>query len=191
MSKYKPGQLVRLKSWDELKEICEECESGDLYNHEEDQYSHFWNKNLHGKEYEIEEIDGKVVLLEGEGWVYSWEIEPIEEKPEKYDHVPDAKKKVDIETFQKEGTKAWKGKNAQEWVDEIRGRKNPKKRTWEITTEARSSDGITVTQDGLKIKYGGSPECLGHLEIDTNAKNCRELMNKLRKGLEMLNKLNK
>lgn len=81
-------------------------------------------------------------------------------------------------------------RDANEEQKEIAKKKAPK-RTWKITTEAKSSDGITVTQDGLKIEYGGSPECLGHLEIDTNAKNCRELMNKLRKGLEMYKKLNK
>lgn len=170
MSDYEPGQRVRLKSWDELKEICEEDGGGDLCVKGGGGCALASDKHLYGKEYEVKggNNDEGIHLNTGEEatFFYPWEIEPITDNENSKESFMGHEVVVS---------------------DEL----PKKKRTWEVITEARSSDGITVTRDGLKIEYGGSPECLGHLEIDTSAKNCRELMNKLRKGLEMYKKLNK
>ena len=92
---------------------------------------------------------------------------------------------ADLEKFKESGTKAWAGKNAQEWIDEIRGRKpevdripdtsktikpKKKKRTWEVNTEVRSSDGITVSEDYVLIKddEGGIVWREGKLNLETS-----------------------
>jgi len=98
---------------------------------------------------------------------------------------------ADLEKFKESGTKAWAGKNAQEWIDEIRGRKPEvdripdtkktikPKRTWEVNTEVRSSDGITVSEDYVLIK-----DDEGNIVWEGGEVESRDLMNKLRKGLD-------
>ena len=222
---YKVGDMVRLKSWDELKDICVKDKEGDL-GHEDGEFAVRSDIETYGKEYEISGLQyGDVVSLNTptghSSFFRLWEIEPIKEKikieplaltleqfMEKYADDDSYKNRaLDLRDMAKRvmETSSLNKKNriyTPDGIIEIDKNPTPegsdegeieggndtnvgtKKRTWEVTTEAKSSDGIKVADDYIIIGYEE-----GKCEWDGSEEEARDLMNKLRKGLEKHDKL--
>ena len=291
MNNYKVGDMVRLKSWEELREICVEDDEGDLEHKETGCFAVQGDIECYGREYEIQQISDDFVSLKTPVGYTSffrfWEIEPIKEKieiepcvvhcPTKEvrkellqwlsqntglrwcagreipdsiaDDIPhygideyliiderlsrcdfsylDGRATITYEQFMKKyadddsqksraldlrdmakrvmETSSLNKKNriyTPDGIIEIDKNPTPegsdegeieggndtnvgtKKRTWEVTTEAKSSDGIKVADDYIIIGYEE-----GKCEWDGSEEEARDLMNKLRKGLEKHDKL--
>lgn len=94
---------------------------------------------------------------------------------------------ITLEQFMEKYDKRMSPKQASDqFVEAFNAIQCPPRRTWEITTEAKSSDGILVREDLLLVEY----EAEGVLtSVLLRPDEARDLMNKLRKGLEQHKKL--
>jgi len=184
---YKSGQRVRVKSWEELKEEYGMNQRGNVRNEDRGQYAFLSDRDLYGKEYVVQKVGKHGVFLDNV-FFYPWEIELIEEKYME----PQWEQCGECGGMTKDLTDTDLGQGLCAMLDDLEDEPNPpkKQRTWEITTEAKSSDGIHLDSHSIKVDGFAILDADGDLEGSwMNLKQARDLANKLRKGLEKHAKL--